>query len=67
MEQEKQVEILYTNYKGETRMRKIIPLNIEYKSTEWHKEEQWLLNAFDVAKQVDRSFALKDIKSWKEI
>jgi len=66
MEQEKQVEILYTNYKGETRMRKIIPLNIEYKSTEWHKEEQWILNALDIEKGEKRGFAIADIKEWNK-
>ena len=45
MELNKKVTILYTNYKGETRYREIIPKNIEYKSTDWHKEEQWILNA----------------------
>lgn len=61
----KEVQILYTNWKGETRMRRIIPLSIEYKSTTWHKEEQWILNALDVEKNEERGFAVKDIKSWK--
>ncbi len=63
-DKEKQVKILYTNWKGVTSYRNIIPLNVEFKSTEWHKEEQWILNAFDVDKQADRGFALKDIKEW---
>ena len=61
----KQVQILYTNWKGETRLRTIIPISIEFKSTEWHKEEQWILNALDVEKNEMRSFAIKDIKEWK--
>jgi len=61
---EKIVEILYTNYKGETRLRNIIPINIEFKSTTWHKEEQWILNAIDVEKNEERGFAIKDIKLW---
>lgn len=60
----KQVRILYTNWKGETAYRNIIPMNIEYKSTEWHKEEQWILNAIDVDKNAERGFAVKDIKEW---
>ena len=67
MENEKTVEIVYTNWKGITALRHIIPKGIFFGSTEWHTEEQWLLNAFDVDKQADRAFALKDIKSWKEI
>ena len=65
MELNKKVTILYTNYKGETRYREIIPKNIEYKSTDWHKEEQWILTAFDIEKNDDRGFAIKDIKEWK--
>lgn len=59
------VEIVYTNWKGVTAKRRIVPKNIFYGSTEWHNEEQWLLNAFDIDKQADRAFAIKDIKSWK--
>lgn len=62
MEEKKTGEILYTNWKGETRLRKIIPINIEFKATEWHKEEQWILNALDVEKNDYRGFAVKDIK-----
>lgn len=61
----KEVKILYTNWKGETRIRRIIPINIEYKSTDWHKEEQWILNALDAEKNEKRGFAIKDIKSWE--
>ena len=58
-EKKKQVKILYTNWKGKTSYRNIIPKSIEFKSTEWHKEEQWILNAFDINKNTDRGFALK--------
>jgi len=65
MEQNKIVIINYTNWKGVTAFRRIIPKKIFFGSTEWHKEEQWLLEAFDVDKNADRSFAVKDIKSWQ--
>ncbi|MBR1654200.1 MAG: hypothetical protein IJ690_04540 [Clostridia bacterium] len=58
------VIILYSNWKGDTSYRNIVPKSVEFKSTEWHPEEQWILNAFDVDKQADRAFALKDIKEW---
>lgn len=64
MKKEQTVEILYTNWKGETRKRAILPISIEFKATEWHKEEQWILNAFDIEKGEDRSFAMADIKEW---
>ena len=60
--EKKAVKILYTNRKGETSYRNIIPKNIEFKSTQWHKDEQWILNAFDIDKREDRGFAIKDIK-----
>lgn len=59
-----QVEIVYTNYKGKTAIRKIIPNSIRFGSTSWHPEEQWLLSAHDVDKNAQRDFALKDIKAW---
>ena len=58
------VKILYTNWKNDTRYRIIKPISIEFKSTEWHKEEQWILNAVDVEKNAIRNFAIKDIKEW---
>jgi predicted DNA-binding transcriptional regulator YafY len=60
----KEVKILYKNWKGETKIRKIIPKEIIFSSNEWHKEEQWILIAFDVDKQAERNFACKDIKAW---
>lgn len=58
------VSIVYTNYRGETGERNIIPKKIWFGATEYHPEPQWLLEALDVAKNEDRNFAMKDIKSW---
>ena len=63
----RKVNILYTNWKGVTANRNIVPISIEFKSTEWHKDEQWILNAFDIDKQSERGFAMKDIKSWNVV
>lgn len=59
------VNILYTNYKGETALRKIIPERIWFGSTEWHPEDQWLLDAHDLEKDALRNFAMKDIQQWQ--
>lgn len=59
-----EVSILYTNYRGETAVRRIIPRKIWFGKTDWHPEDQWLLDAVDVEKGAERSFALKDIRSW---
>ena len=58
------VKIIYTNWRGETTERTIEPVRIWFGSTEWHKKEQWLLRAIDLEKEVERDFALKDIKEW---
>ena len=64
MEKDKQIQILYTNWKKETKVRNIIPIKLVFTSNDWHKEEQWCLVALDVDKQAERTFACKDIKAW---
>lgn len=63
MNTQKSIKILYTNWKGETAIRQIVPIRLEYLATEWHPEEQWCLIAFDLDKQAERNFACKDIKN----
>jgi predicted DNA-binding transcriptional regulator YafY len=60
----KAVKIIYTNYRGETARREIIPQRLWFGATKWHPDEQWLLDAIDVDKKSPRSFALRDIKSY---
>ncbi len=59
--------IVYKNYRGETGIRHVIPKAIRFASTDWHPEPQWLLEAYDVDKKADRSFAMKDIQEWKVV
>lgn len=54
------VTLTYTNYRGETSERTIVPKRIWFGATEWHPEPQWLLTDFDFEKGADRDFALKD-------
>lgn len=63
---ERQVEILYTNWRNEKAWRTIVPIEMWFGSTEWHKKSQWLLKALDVEKDAERDFALKDIVSWSK-
>jgi predicted DNA-binding transcriptional regulator YafY len=58
------VAIRYTNHRGETAWRIIIPHRLRFGSSPWHVGEQWFLEALDVAKGEDRSFALADIHEW---
>lgn len=62
----KSVKIVYKNYRGEISTREIIPEVIWFGSTDWHKEPQWILDAFDLGKDAKRGFAIKDIQSWTE-
>ncbi|MBL8159500.1 hypothetical protein JNJ66_03520 [Candidatus Saccharibacteria bacterium] len=59
-----QISILCTNYRGDTAWRTIIPQSIWFGGTEWHPEKQWLLKAYDVEKDAERDFAMKDIQRW---
>lgn len=67
IEPNKQVRILYTNYRGEKGYRNIIPEKIWFGATEWHPEEQWLLDAHDAEKDALRNFAMKDIETWNSL
>lgn len=61
----KSVKITYTNWRNETAERNIEPIQIWFGKTEWHNEEQWLLKAIDLDRNVERDFAIKDISEWK--
>ena len=65
MNDPKHVSIHYTNYKHETAWRTIVPGLIRFGATEHHPEPQWLLEAQDVAKDAQRTFAMRDIHEWK--
>lgn len=60
----KVVTIDYTNHRGERATRQIIPRHMWWGNSKYHPEAQWLLDAFDVEKQAERTFAMKDIHSW---
>jgi predicted DNA-binding transcriptional regulator YafY len=64
MNTEQEVRIFYTNWRGETRWRRVVPIRIWFGSNPWHPEPQWLLDAFDVDKAEDRAFAMKNITDW---
>jgi len=65
--EDKQVSIIYTNYKGIISYRSIIPKKIIFSSNKWHKEQQWLLIAYDIEKKTDRTFAIKNILAFNTI
>lgn len=57
-EHERILHIPYTNYRGERRIRSLLPLRLWYGATDWHPEPQWLLEALDTERLELRSFAL---------
>ncbi|MET8881794.1 hypothetical protein [Streptomyces rubiginosohelvolus] len=61
------VSILYVNYRGEKGWRTVRPLRIWFGSTEWHPGNQWLMDAVDLEKGAERSFALKDVQGWEDL
>jgi len=66
-QQEQVVSVLYTNHRGITTLRRVIPRRIWFGHTEWHPGEQWLMDVFDLEKRAERSFAIADIKEWSVI
>ena len=58
------VVIRYTNYRAETSIRRVVPIRIRFASSEWHPAEQWIMDAFDLDRQAERSFALADVHEW---
>ena len=62
-----QVTFTYTNYKGITTKRHVLPMENRFGDTEWHLEHQWLLKAYDYDRDEQREFAIKDIKDWETV
>lgn len=56
-----QTQFEYINYKGIKSTRNVIPMSLYFGSTEFHPENQWLMVAYDINKQCERTFALNDI------
>lgn len=61
------VRVVYTNWRGETQERVIVPEpnTFRFCSTEHHPIRQWVFDAWDVGKQAVRTFAMSGISSWK--
>lgn len=52
----------YTNWRGETSQRRVQAWGVFWGTTPFHTEPQWLLQAFDHEKRVQRVFAMRDMK-----
>ena len=58
------IKVRYKNWRGEVAVRTIIPQRVYWGSTEWHPEEQWLLEVIDIDTHVMRVFAMADVQEW---
>jgi len=56
--------IRYTNHRGETSIRNVIPQDIRYGANGWHPEPQWFLVAYDLDRKAMRYFAMRSIHEW---
>lgn len=54
-------ECVYTNWRGETAVRRLLPRRIYWGSNQWHREPQYLVDCYDDMVGEIRSFALKDM------
>lgn len=62
------VTIDYTNWRGERRMRKIEPRDIEFRaSPPFHPTPTWIMRAIDLDKGEARDFAMDMIHNWRTI
>ncbi len=61
------VSIEYTNWRGERRVREIIPLTLEFGVNDWHPKPQYLLRAIDVETTTEKEFAMEGIHSWTPV
>ena len=75
------VEIDYTNYRGERAKRFVAPcamvvasgrrhpdlFPMSYEETPHHKPAQFVFRAFDVEKGAERTYAMKDVHSWRPV
>lgn len=51
----------YKNWQGKTSIRNVKPIELWYGDTNYHKENQWFMKAYDIDKCSERDFAMMDI------
>lgn len=56
-----QTQFEHINHKGIKSKRNVIPMSLYFGSTKFHPENQWLMVAYNLEKQCERTFALNDI------
>lgn len=68
MIERRDVEIDYTNWKGERSLRRIRPTCLAWSfGNDWHPDPQFVLVALDLDKNQERTFAMSGIHSWRSL
>jgi hypothetical protein len=57
-----QLRFTYTNWRGETNIRRATVWRIFYGSTEYHPDPQWLMEGVDLDKNAVRVYAMRDMR-----
>ena len=53
----------YTNWRGETTDRVVLPVRMWFGTTSWHPDPQWFLSALDTVSGQMRDFAMSGIQN----
>jgi predicted DNA-binding transcriptional regulator YafY len=65
LDREPKALILYTDYHGNTKWRRIAPIMLLWQDgSQYHPEPGWVLQAFDVDKGCLRTFMCRNIHKW---
>lgn len=59
------ITFTYKNHRGEIAVRYVRPIMIAFGANSYHPEPQWLMHAWDINKEAERTFAMKDISDWQ--
>jgi len=62
MMNEPPMRMRYTNWRGETADRVVLPSRVWFGRTAWHSEPQWLMTALDMESGQVRDFAMSGIQ-----
>ncbi|WP_287176466.1 hypothetical protein [Mesorhizobium sp.] len=57
-----ELQFAYTNHRGESGRRRVVPIRVWFGSTNWHPTQQWFLRALDLDKDEERDFAFADVR-----
>lgn len=55
------MRFIYQNHRNEVAIREVTPIRVEFRRSEWHEGQQWILVAYDHDRNGERDFAMIDI------